>query len=82
MTFLYPFVTEKATLEAEKNNALQFIVDIRANKKQIKKYIEDTYDMDVLRVNSIITMRGKKKAYVVFAKEGDAVELASRLGLF
>ena len=55
-----PIVTEKMTSLGEDMNRYGFIVDKRANKIQIKKAIEELYDVSVASVN---TMRygGKKK---------------------
>ena len=78
----YPYVTEKATLQAEQNNVLQFIVDIDDTKDKVKKEIEALYDVKVFSVNTMITPKGKKKAIVVFQEPNTAEELASRLGLF
>jgi len=79
---LYPYVTEKATIQAEKNNVLQFIVDINVTKDKVKKEIESLYDVKVRKVNIMITPKGKKKAMVVFEEPNTATQLASRLGIF
>lgn len=78
----HPYVTEKATLMAEKNNVLQFIVDVGDTKDKVKKEIETLYDVKVARVNTMLTSRGKKKAIVTFEEPNTATELASRLGIF
>lgn len=78
----HPYVTEKATLMAEKNNALQFIVDVSDTKDKVKKEIEALYDVKVARVNTMLSSKGKKKATVTFAEPNTATELASRLGIF
>jgi large subunit ribosomal protein L23 len=77
-----PFVTEKATYVIEENNTLQFTVDINATKTQIKREIEKLYDIPVFSVNTLITMKGKKKAIVTFEGDNTASELASKLGIF
>lgn len=60
-TLLKPIVTEKMTNMGEKLNRYGFIVDKNANKLQIKKAVEEMYDVNVESVN---TMRygGKNKA--------------------
>ncbi|NJD75796.1 MAG: 50S ribosomal protein L23 [Candidatus Methanoperedens sp.] len=78
----HPFVTEKATLQAEQKNILQFIVDVNDNKEKVKKEIEALYKVKVSSVNMMMTPKGKKKAIVAFAEPNTATELASRLGLF
>ena len=76
-----PYVTEKVTSMIDSNDTLEFLVNTNATKPQIKKALEDLYDVDVLAVRTMITSRGEKKAVVKLAKEGSANELATRLGL-
>lgn len=78
----YPFITEKATLSMEKNNTLQFLVGREARKEQIKKAVEDMYNVKVIKVQTMITPRGEKKALVTLSPENSAEEIASRLGIF
>jgi len=78
----HPFITEKATFIIEDNNKLQFIVDINATKDQIKREVEKLYDIPVEMINTMITMKGKKKAIITFEGENTASELASKLGIF
>ncbi len=78
----YPFITEKATLSREKNNTLQFLVGRQARKEQIKAAVQDMYNVKVVKVTTMITSRGQKKALVTLAPENSAEEIASRLGIF
>ncbi len=78
----HPYVTEKATLMAESDNVLQFIVDINDTKARVKNEIETLFKVKVARVNMMLTSKGKKKAIVSFAEPNTATELASRLGIF
>ena len=78
----HPFVTEKATLQAEQKNIMQFIVDVDDTKDKVKKELEALYKVKVLTVNTMLTPKGKKKAIVVFDEPNAATELASRLGIF
>lgn len=84
-----PRVTEKATDLAQQNQYL-FEVYPRANKKEIKKAVEDTFGVDVLSVR-IINIPAKKrrlgrtegwqKAYkkaMVRIKEGQKIEVLPR----
>ncbi len=77
-----PLVTEKAVSLIEKENKLTFIVDRRATKQDIKRAVEETFNVKVEKVNTLITPRGEKKAYVKLKPEYDASEIAARLGLF
>ncbi|KAG6926227.1 ribosomal protein L23a, partial [Chelydra serpentina] len=38
----------------EDNNTLVFIVDVKANKHQIKQAVKKLYDIDVAKVNTLI----------------------------
>ena len=76
-----PVITEKAIDKIEKQNTLTFIVDIKATKPMIKRAIEQIFNVKVEKVNTLITPRGEKKAYVKLAKEYNAADIASRLGI-
>jgi large subunit ribosomal protein L23 len=82
MIIKYPFITEKATLSLDKNNTLQFMVDMSARKEQIRKAVEEMYNVKVVKVTTQITSRGGKKAIVTLSPESSAEEIASRLGVF
>lgn len=53
-----PLVTEKMTAISEKLNRYGFVVDRRADKLQIKKAVEEMYDVQVESVSTLI-QRGK-----------------------
>jgi len=76
-----PYVTEKVTGMIDSSNTLEFLVSMKATKPEIKKALEELYDVEVLDVRTMITSRGEKKALVKLAKDGSANELATRLGL-
>lgn len=79
---IHPHITEKATMLAEENNLLQFIVGVDDTKTEVKKEIESLFKVKVDSVNTMMTAKGKKKASVMFKEPNTATELASRLGLF
>ena len=56
-----PIVTEKLTAQGEKLNRYGFIVDVKANKIQIKEAVEKLYNVSVSDVNTV-NYHGKKKA--------------------
>ncbi len=62
-----PLVTEKVTSQAESLNSYGFLVNRNANKLQIKKAIEDLYNVSVTSVNTLIH-GGKRKSR--FTKAG------------
>ena len=57
---LRPIVTEKMTAQGEDMNRYCFVVDKRANKLEIKKAVEELYDVSVISVNTM-SFKGKRK---------------------
>lgn len=51
---LYPLNTESAMKKIEENNTLVFIVDVKANKRQIKQALKKLYDVETVKVNSLV----------------------------
>lgn len=78
---LYPYQTEKTIKLAQKENKLVFIVDRRANKKEIKESIEKWLNVKVEKINTLISSKGIKKAYVKLKKEYNASEILAKLGV-
>lgn len=81
MIIKYPLVTEKTMRLAEHQNVVTFIVDRRASKPQIKKEVEELFDVKVEKVRTLITPEGEKKAYVKLKKEYKAKDLLAKLGI-
>jgi len=76
----HPVSSEKAIRLMESENKLVFVVDIKADKASIKHAIEDLFKVKVARVNTHI-INGEKRAYVRFAAENPAIDIATNLGL-
>ncbi|HIP25785.1 MAG TPA: 50S ribosomal protein L23 [Archaeoglobus profundus] len=74
-------LTEKAVSLLEKN-ILTAIVDIRARKPDIKKEIEKLFNVEVEKVNTLVTPKGEKKAYIKLKRGYSAEELLRSLGVF
>ena len=77
----YPLMTERSVNMIEFENKLVFIVDRRFNKNQIAKAIKDLYEVEVESVNTSITRKGDKKAFVKLKEQYDASDIAIRLGI-
>jgi len=77
----HPLSTEKAVRLMEAENKLIFVVLRTSTKKQIKEAIEKAFNVKVLSVNTLITNKGKKKAYVKLSPQTPAVDVATSLGL-
>ena len=77
----YPLTTESAMKKIEELNTLVFIVDTRANKKQIKTAVAEMYDVTASKINTLIRPDGKKKAYIHLTQNYDALDIANRIGI-
>ena len=77
----HPLTTESAMKKIEDNNTLVFIVNLKANKPQIKMAVKKLYDIDVAKVNTLIRPDGQKKAYVRLAPDYDALDVANKIGI-
>ena len=58
-----------------------FIADINANKRQIKAAVKAAQNVEIEKINTLITPRGLKKCYVKLTKDHDALDVANRMGI-
>ena len=77
----HPLATEKAVRIMEKENKLLFVVDLKSKKSEIKKAVEKLFEVKVSKVNTFVTSRGEKRAYVQLDKGQQAIDVMTRLGL-
>ena len=90
-----PVITEKMTNASEKYNRFAFVVDRKANKIEIKKAVEQMYDVAVDSVRTMVCIgkkrvRGTKsgmivgktstyKKAIVTLAEGDSIDFYSNI---
>ena len=90
-----PVITEKMTEQGEQFNRFAFVVDKKSNKIQIKKAIEDMYDVSVDSIRTMVCIgkkrvRGTKsgmivgktatyKKAIVTLTEGDSIDFYSNI---
>lgn len=90
-----PIVTEKVNAAGEKLNRYGFRVVRTANKVEIKKAVEEMYNVQVVDVNTLIVapkvkqrytksglLRGAQQAYkkaIVTLKEGETIDFYSNI---
>ena len=90
-----PIVTEKMNIQGEKLNRFGFITDKKANKIQIKKAVEDLYNVTVESVNTMRyggksrsrntkagLIKGKTNSFkkaIVTLAEGDTIDFYSNI---
>ena len=77
----YPLSTEKSIRLMETDNKLVFVVNKKSTKKEIKKAIEDMFNVVVDDVNTFVNADGEKRAYVKFSAKNPAIDIATQLGL-
>ncbi|BGP33911.1 60S ribosomal protein L25 [Rhodotorula toruloides] len=79
-TIVHPLNTESAMKKIEDHNTLVFIVDVKANKRQIKDAVRKLYEVKPLKINTLIRPDGRKKAFVRLEADVDALEVANKIG--
>ncbi len=77
----YPSGTEKSIRIMDSENKLVFFVERKARKDEIKKALEEAFDVKILKINTMITNTGEKKAYVKLSPDNPAIDLATKLGM-
>jgi len=78
---LYPLMTEAASLTVEKENKLVFIVSLKASKTDVRKAVEQLYEVKVEKVTLLITPQGEKKAFIKLHPDYKATDVAIKLGI-
>ncbi len=78
---LYPIMTEVASRILESENKLVFAVNSKATKPDVKRAVEELYEVQVQKVTVMVTSKGEKKAYVKLHPDFKAVDVAIKLGI-
>ncbi len=78
---LHPVMTEVTSRILETENKLVFVVNTAATKADIKRAVEELYEVAVDKVNVAITPKGQKKAFVKLHPDYKAVDVAIKLGI-
>jgi large subunit ribosomal protein L23 len=65
----------------ERDNKLIFVVDMRAGKGDVKRAVEELYEVKVDKVTVLVTPQGLKKAFVKLKPEFRASDVAIKLGI-
>ncbi len=77
-----PDVTERSMKLVETENKLVFVVSRESTKRDIKNAFESLYEVEVESVNTLISPKGFKKAYIELGGKHKADEVATRIGIF
>ena len=61
-----PVITEKASDDTGKRNAYHFRVPVDANKVEIRKAVEELFDVKVLSVNTLrVNPKARRRGYTI-----------------
>ena len=77
---LKPITTEKAVKLIDVENTLVFEVSRTLIKPAIKKHVQELFNVKVTGVRTFI-QDNKKYAYVKLAKQNQAIDVATKLGM-
>ncbi|EKF85953.1 50S ribosomal protein L23 [Methanobacterium formicicum] len=77
-----PQLTEKSMNAIDYKNELTFVVRRTAKKAQIKQAFQELFEVKVERVNTQISSRGEKIAYLKLAEDASAEDIAVKMGVF
>lgn len=77
----YALSTEKSLKLMESENKLIFVVDRKSKKPEIKEAVETMLKVKVMKVNTLITPGGEKRAIIKFSPESLAIDVATNLGI-
>ena len=79
---VHPDVTEKSMKLLESENKLVFVVSLKSDKNDIRNAVETLYEVKVTDVNTLVSPKGVKKAYIQLSPEFRAEEVATKVGIF
>lgn len=77
----FPLLSEDAVTLLEAENKITFVVNINSDKHDIRRAVQELYEVRVAAVNTLITPEGEKKAIVKLTADFKAADLAVRLGI-
>lgn len=75
-----PVMTEKAVMMIERDNVITFQVSRKMEKKDIKKELEDLFNIEIAKIRTLVR-DNKKTAYVKLKGDTLAIDVATKLGL-
>jgi len=78
---LHPIITEVSSRILEAENKIVFAVNLKTSKEDIKRAVEELYEVKVEKVTTVVTSKGVKKAFVRLHPDYKAVDIAIKLGV-
>ena len=65
----------------ENENTIILFVSQKANKQEIKKAFKEAFGTNPIKVNTMNTVLGRKKAFIKLPKTTEASEIANKMGM-
>ncbi len=78
---LHPIITEVSSRILEAENKIVFAVSLKSSREDIRRAVEELYEVKVDKVTTVITAKGVKKAFVKLHPDYKAVDIAIKLGV-
>ncbi len=78
---IHPLATEKSLSMIDRGNIIAYVVDYRSSKSDIKKEFEETFGVKIKKINTSMSIRNIKKAYITLKPEFKATDVARKLKL-
>ena len=75
-----PVTSDKSTRKLEDSNTMTFWVDIKATKTEIAAAFNRLYHVKPVKVNTVITSKFVKKAYIRLPETAEAMSIATEIG--
>ena len=75
-----PVTSDKSTRKLEDSNTMTFWVDIKATKTEIAAAFNRLYHVKPVKVNTVITSKFVKKAYIRLPEDAEAMSIATEIG--
>jgi len=75
-----PDISESSFKKIISKNTLVFRVNPKANKIEIKHALKKLYKAKILKINTLITLKGNKKAFIKLSQDCDALDVANKNG--
>ena len=78
--FKHPITTESSMKKIQSSNTIILVFDSKAHKKNIKFLMEKIYKTNVIKINTLVTPKGLKKAFIKLSPDQDALDVANKIG--
>ncbi len=78
---LHPIITEVSSRILEAENKIVFAVSLKSSREDIRRAVEELYEVKVDKVTTVVTAKGVKKAFVKLHPDYKAVDIAIKLGV-